>query len=152
MERGSDKHSRLVDEALKHDTQSLVRGNPAEARSQEGREQEGPGEGDPTPDSRLQGERGASPNGMSFDDVNARADLARYLEPSVFPARPGALVASARARFAPDVTVRQLESLPDSTYDTVQEVWVALGGPVEPEMSAGRHFGDPPGMGQASAG
>ena len=34
MERGSDKHSPMVDDALKHDTASLLGGAPAEARSQ----------------------------------------------------------------------------------------------------------------------
>ena len=55
LERGSDKHSPMVDEALKHDTASLWHGGPAEARSEEFREQEGPAEGEPTPDARLRG-------------------------------------------------------------------------------------------------
>lgn len=155
MERGSDKHSPMADDELKHDTESLVRGDPVESRSQEGREHEGPAEGEPTPDARIRGDRNdrdALPNGMSFDDVNARADLARFLEPSVFPARADALVEAARENFAPEETIRRLQALPDSTYDNVQQVWATLGGPVEPDVNSGRHSDEPPGMDTGSAG
>jgi hypothetical protein len=131
VERGSDKHSPMVDDMLKHDTDSMLGGAPAEARSQEGREQEGPAEGEPTPDARLTGERGMPAGGMSLDEVNARADLARHLDHSVFPARPEALVANARSRHAPDEVVALLARLPDHLYDTIGEVWAALGGPNE---------------------
>ena len=53
MERGSDKHSPMLDEALKHDTASLTGGSPTESRSEEFREQEGPADGEPTPDLRA---------------------------------------------------------------------------------------------------
>ena len=151
MERGSDKHSPMVDDQLKHETESLVRGSPVEARSQEGREQEGPADGEPTPDVRIRGDRGDAPNGMSFDDINARADLARSLEPSVFPARAGELVETARQNYAPEETIRRLEMLPDSTYENVQQVWAALGGPVEPDLNTGHHVDEPPGLGDKPA-
>jgi hypothetical protein len=121
----------MLDEALKHDTASLTGGSPTESRSEEFREQEGPADGEPTPDARLTGDRDVPSGGMTLDDVNARAELARHLEHHVFPARPGELVANARERFAPDEVIAQLERLPDTLYDTVQDVWVALGGPVE---------------------
>ncbi len=131
MERGSDKHSPMLDDALKHDTASLLGGAPAESRSQEAREQEGPADGEPTPDARITGDRDLPAGGMTLDDVNARAELARHLDRSVFPARAGELVANAREHFAPDGIVTQLERLPDALYETVQDVWKALGGPVE---------------------
>ena len=131
MERGSDKHSPMLDEALKHDTASLLDGAPAESRSQEAREQEGPAEGEPTPDARITGDRDLPPGGMTLDDVNARAELARHLDHSVFPARPGELTANARRHFAPDDVVAQLDRLPDVIYETIQDVWKALGGRVE---------------------
>ena len=56
MERGSDKHSPKVDEALKGDTASLERGEPIEARSEESRQQEPPADGEPTPEPRLRRE------------------------------------------------------------------------------------------------
>lgn len=49
VERGSDKHSPRADEKLQKETQSLVQGSPIEARAEEFREQEGPGEGEPVP-------------------------------------------------------------------------------------------------------
>ena len=132
MERGSDKHSRMVDEALKHDTASLARGGPAEARSEEFREQEGPAEGEPTPDARLHGGGEIPGVGLSLDDINGRAELARYLEHRKFPAHPDELAAHAQGRHAPDTVVQPLRSAPDRVYETGSEVWAALGGRVEP--------------------
>jgi hypothetical protein len=48
VERGSDKHSPRADEELQKETKS-VQGSPIEARAEEFREQEGPGEGEPVP-------------------------------------------------------------------------------------------------------
>jgi hypothetical protein len=53
LERGSDKHSPRVDEELDHETRSLQQGAPLESRVEEFREQEGPGEDQPTPESRV---------------------------------------------------------------------------------------------------
>ena len=131
MQRGSDKHSAMLDEALKRDTASLRRGGPTEARSEEFREQEGPADGEPTPDARIRGGGNIPGAGLSLDDVNGRAELARYLEHRQFPARPDELAAHARERHAPDGVVALLERAPDQVYDTVAEVWVALGGRVE---------------------
>lgn len=129
MERGSDKHGPRLDEGLKSDTRSLVQGSPVEARADEGREQEGPGEGDPTPDSRLVGGRvqydGVRPTDEEFE---ARAELARHLQPSVFPARPARLLESAEEQHAPQWILDALHALPDDSYPTVEAVWQALGG------------------------
>jgi hypothetical protein len=121
----------MVDDALKHDTASLLRGGPNEARSEEFREQEGPADGEPTPDARIRGGAEIPGAGLSLDDLNARAELARYLEHRQFPARPDELAAHARERHAPDAVVAQLEGAPDQVYETVSELWVALGGRVE---------------------
>lgn len=64
-------------------------------------------------------------------EAAARSEIARFLEPSAFPARAEQLVQMARDNFATDEVVRLLETLPDDTYDNVQAVWVALGGEVE---------------------
>ncbi|MDQ1505763.1 MAG: hypothetical protein QOD57_3490 [Actinomycetota bacterium] len=132
MERGSDKHSPMVDEALKHDTASIWHGGPNESRSEEFREQEGPAEGEPTPDARIRGGGEIPGTGLSLDDLNGRAELARYLEHRRFPARPDELAAHARERHAPDSVLALLERAPDQVYETVSEVWVALGGRAEP--------------------
>lgn len=138
MERGSDKHSAMVDEALKHETASLLQGEPNEARSQEFREQEGPAEGEPTPDARLRGGGEIPGVGLSLDDINGRAELARFLEHRKFPARPAELAAHARERHAPDAVVEQILDAPDRLYETVSEVWAALGGRVENPRDGGR--------------
>jgi Protein of unknown function (DUF2795) len=139
MERRSDKHSVLLDEALKHNTASIRRGG-REARVEEFREQEGPADGEPTPDTRLQGGGEIPGAGLSLDDLDGRTDLARYLEHRKFPARPDELAAHARERHAPDGVVDQLRRAPDRIYETVSEVWEALGGRVEPRRDHnGRH-------------
>jgi hypothetical protein len=121
----------MVDEALKHDTASVSHGSPLEARSEEFREQEGPAEGEPTPDALIHSNAEIPGLGLSLDDINGRAELARYLAHRVFPARPGELAAHARERHAPDAVVALLERAPDRVYETVAELWVALGGRVE---------------------
>ena len=130
MERGSDKHAPILDEALKHDTASIVQGD-KESRSDESREQEGPAEGEPTPDSRINGGGEIPGVGLSLDDIEGRSELARYLEHRQFPARPEELAAHAQERHAPDAVVDQLRQAPDRLYENVAQVWVALGGRTE---------------------
>jgi hypothetical protein len=121
----------MVDDALKHEIESLLRGEPTEARSEEFREQEGPADGEPTPDARIRGGAEIPGVALSLDDLNGRTELARYLEHRKFPARPDELAAHARERHAPDTVVAQLQQAPDRMYETVSEVWAALGGRVE---------------------
>jgi uncharacterized protein DUF2795 len=119
MERGSDKVSPRIDDELEHETESLQRGSPAPSRAQEFREQEAPAEGEPGPDAR--------PN---VGPAEARADLARHLQPSIFPADRARLLESAREMSAPDSMVSLLEEVPaDRAFANVQEVWEALGLP-----------------------
>jgi hypothetical protein len=120
-ERGSDKASPRVDDELVRETEPLERGAPAPARAEEHRQMEAPAEGEPAPDARP--ERGAGQ-----DSSAARAELARHLRPSVFPADRQELVATARDENAPDEVIRALERLPaDRRFDTPQDVWEALG-------------------------
>src|SRR3954465_4619063 len=132
MERSSDKHASRLDEELKRELSSLVRGAPVESRASEAREQEGPGDGEPTPDALLTGEPApAPPDALTHDEVEARAELARHLQPSVFPADKAKLMDSARRMGAAPETVAQLEGLPDGVFDHLEAVWEALGGRVE---------------------
>jgi Protein of unknown function (DUF2795) len=131
LERGSDKHSPRVDEQLDHDTRSLRQGAPVESRVEEHREQEGPGEDQPTPDARLTGGR-ATAASLDLDDAEARADIARFLTPSAFPADREALLADAEGNHAPATVVERLQALPAGrAYENVQDIWSALGGTVE---------------------
>ncbi len=129
MERGSDKHSPRVDEELDHETRSLQQGAPIESRVEEFREQEGPGEDQPTPEPRLAEEGTGS---LDLDDAEARSDIARYLDPSAFPADREGLVANAEANNAPAPVLERLQALPAGrTYEALPDVWAALGGTVE---------------------
>ena len=129
MERGSDKHSPRVDEELDHETRSLQQGAPIESRVEEFREQEGPGEDQPTPEPRLSGDQTGS---LDLDDAEARSDIARYLDPSAFPADREGLVANAEANNAPEAVLERLQALPAGrTYEAMPDVWAALGGTVE---------------------
>jgi hypothetical protein len=129
LERGSDKHSPRVDEQLEHETRSLQQGSPVESRVEEFREQEGPGDDQPTPEPRLHEGRTGS---LDLDDAEARSDIARYLDPAAFPADREGLLASAEANHAPDQVLERLQALPGGrTYGSLPEVWSALGGTVE---------------------
>ena len=129
MERGSDKHSPRVDDQLDHETRSLQQGAPLESRVEEFREQEGPGDDQPTPEPRLnQGRTGS----LDLDDAEARSDIARFLDPSAFPADREGLLANAEANNAPDLVLERLRALPGGRgYDSLPDVWAALGGTVE---------------------
>ena len=129
MERGSDKHSPRVDEAIESHISGLITGG-REGRAEEFREQEGPAEGEPTPDALVRSgdEEGAGGFSLSHDELEARSEIARHLRPSVFPARPGALVETAMAEHAPQWVVDRLSTLPDGLYDHFEAVWEALGG------------------------
>lgn len=132
MERGSDKHSPRIDDELSHDVRPLLQGAPVESRANEEREQEGPGDDDPTPDARLSGDRGLTPpDALTPDEIEARSELARYLERKVFPGDRDALVASAQRMNAPPRVVERLGQLPDGQFTHVEAVWEALGGQVE---------------------
>jgi Protein of unknown function (DUF2795) len=128
VERGSDKHSPRVDEELEHETRSLKQGAPLESRVEEHREQEGPGEDQPTPAPRIT-EPTAS---LDLDDAEARSEIARYLDPSAFPADREGLLDNAEANNAPEVVLERLQALPgDRTFEALPDVWSALGGTVE---------------------
>ena len=130
MERGSDKHNPRLDENLERDTRSMVQGSPVESRAEENREQEGPADGEPTPDALLTGGRTEEPNGtvLTHDEVEARSALARSLPPSVFPADRDALLAAAAEQGAGDTVLSRLSAVPDGTYANFEGVWKALGG------------------------
>lgn len=134
MERGSDKHGPLRDEALKSETEGLERaGRPT--RAEEWRSPEPAGEDQPDVDRNPDGTLvGGTPPGMSQGDVEGRAELASYLGKEIWPAVGQQLLDLAVERNAPDRVVQQLRRLPAGrVYATVSEVWEALGGGVETE-------------------
>jgi hypothetical protein len=106
LERGSDKHGPRVDEELDRETRSLQQGAPVESR--------------------------ATAGSLDLDDAETRADIARFLTPSAFPADREALLADAQGNQAPAEVLERLQALPAGrAFENVQDVWGALGGTVE---------------------
>ena len=127
MERGSDKHSPMLDEQMRRETQPLTRGSPTEARAREEREAEPAGEDQPQADARVAA--AGTPTGDP-DDLEARSDLARFLRPSAFPAARDTLIATAGDEGAPEGMIAQLRGLPEGTeFANVEQVWESLGNP-----------------------
>ena len=120
MDLVSNKHGSRLDEDLKHDTRG----------GEQARVPDATADGDPP---RARRDDVAEPvEGVVYEpEVDERSELARFVEPSRFPASRDDLVTSAEEAFAPDRLVERLRSLPDGPFGNVQEVWTALGGPSE---------------------
>jgi hypothetical protein len=124
-QRRSDKHGRLIDEQLEHETSSLTHGAPIDARSREGRQQEELEEG---LTDRV-GPDGGTPAGTTPADIDLRSEMARTLRPSTFPAGRRELLAVAAAEYAPDIVLDLLQRLPgDRRFDDVEQVFEFVGG------------------------
>lgn len=136
MERGSNTHSARIDEALKGETEGLVRAG-HDTHAQEWKTPEPAGEDQPDVDLVPGGTfSGGVPEGMTESDVEGRSELARFLDRSAFPAVGTALVDNAMSNEAPDKVVAELRRLPAGReFANVGEVWAALGGGVEESRS-----------------
>ena len=134
MERGSDKHSARLDDALEGETRGLVTSG-RDTHAEEWKSAEPSGEDQPdvdlAPDSTLVG---GTPPGMSEADVEARSELATYLHPSAFPGVREMLLDEAERNNAPDAIMARLRDLPAGReYANFGEVWRALHGSTESE-------------------
>jgi hypothetical protein len=127
VERGSTQHSGRVDDALAHEVEPLVRSG-HEARANDDRMHEPPGDDEPTPDSRIAGDE--QPVGvLDLDEIEARSRLAASLRPSAFPATAAELTDVALEQHAPPDVLDALGTLPVTIrFVNVQQVWEALGG------------------------
>ena len=131
IERGSDKHGPRLDDALHEETEALERGAPVEPRAEEWRQHEPAADDEPEPDAVLTS-ASRPPGGLSHDEIEARSELARRLQPSIFPATKDALLQNAEERHAPARVTELLRRLPEeATFENIQAVWTALGGPAE---------------------
>ncbi len=118
----STKHSPKVDDQLKHEQ--------AIGRSQEMRQPDAPAEGEPRP-TTSEGDTMpyATPGPLPPEQVEARAELASFLEQVDFPGDRDTFVRSAVADYAPAHVVERLERLPEGqVFGNVQEIWEATGG------------------------
>lgn len=69
-----------------------------------------------------------SPEGMSAHEVNSRSELAKWISGThVFPADRDALLKQAQSEGAPEVVLALLRSVPDRSYDNLQDVADELG-------------------------
>jgi hypothetical protein len=126
MERETKRNPRL-DEQLKKEAGSI----PGEG-SVEGREEYHRIEG-PTDEDLVEAEAARAEPGerLRQDEIELRSDIARFLQPSVFPAGADELIRSAEQHHVPDAILSLLRRLPDRQFENVQAVWEALGGDVE---------------------
>ncbi len=124
MQRRSTEHGPRLDDELKRETESLVRGSPVESRAEEERVQEGAGD-----EERPASARTAPAEALGPDEASARTELSRHLRRSVFPAGREELVEEAIENGAPTPVIAVLRSLPrEKTFATVYEVWEASRG------------------------
>jgi hypothetical protein len=131
MERSS-KHGFRVDDAMSAETESLERGAPVESRVEEWREAEPSGDDQPVPDAVLNGDARDVANGLGHDEVELRAEIAKRLRKSSFPANRQQLEDVAAEEQAPGHILDLLRRLPDGrVFENTQDVWRALGGNVE---------------------
>jgi hypothetical protein len=122
------KHGPRQDEQLSHEVAGEVQSG-RRTRAEEWREPEPADEqGRPGEVNTLPEDRRGSPPGMTHADVEARSEIARFLDPSMLPADRDALVASAESHQAPGPVLDRLRSLPaGQRYENVQAVARALG-------------------------
>jgi len=122
--KGGAQSPRLDDE-LKRETESLVRGAPVESRIEEERLKEAEGDDEFAP-----GDYPVPPGGLGVDDVDARREVSRHLRPSAFPGDRTRMLAEAVENKAPPQLLRALEKLPpDVAFHTAHEVWIAIADP-----------------------
>ena len=127
MERGSDKHSARMDDALEGEVAGLMRSghdNRADWNSPEPSGEDQP-DVDRVPNGTLSG---GVPEGMTEHDVEARSELASYLG-RLWPATREELIRVATDNEAPDQVMATLHALPmGQSFGNLQELWSAVSG------------------------
>jgi hypothetical protein len=128
MERGNSKHGPRLDNQMSREANEMVQGT-AGSRVEEFRQPEPAGEDQPEATAAPAGElRTGAPPGMSSVDVEQRSRLGRFIHLSALPADRDGLLRNARDNQAPADIIAELDRLPPGTqYQTVSEVWAALG-------------------------
>ena len=129
MERGSDKHSARMDDALEAEVRGMMTSG-HDTHAEEWKSPEPSGEDQPAVDLSADGTlHGGVPEGMTAEDVEGRAELASFLGKEIWPAEGVQVKALLVETRAPDRVVDLCRDLPDGrVYDNVAEVWVDLTG------------------------
>jgi hypothetical protein len=126
MERGNTKHGVHLDEEMANEVRGTVHGDGSDSLAEEFHDPEPAGADQPQPDrGRLEG---GAPPGMTYEEVEERSRLGRYIPRSRLPGDREGLIVGANEMNAPDDIVAQLAALPaGETFQTVNEIWAALG-------------------------
>jgi hypothetical protein len=132
VERGSDKHSPLVDDQLKHETEGLVRSGHG-THAEEWKDAEPSGEDQPDADLAPTGTlHGGTPEGMAPDDVEGRAELAGFIGKEAYPMVREQVLDLVIDGHAPTGVVDLVRRLPSGReFHNVNEIWEAVGGSTE---------------------
>ncbi len=127
MERGSDKHSRRLDDAMADEVSGLVHGG-HDPRIEEWRSAEPSGEDQPAVS--LGGDDalgGGTPEGMTEADIETRSELASWLGRASFPAVRELLLEHVMDAEAPDAIIEMVRALPAGReFTSTGDVWRAL--------------------------
>ena len=124
MERGNTKHGPVLDGEMANEVRGVVQGGGG-GRVEEFHDPEPAGEDQPDFGPARDG---GAPPGMTYDEVEQRSRLGRYIPRSSLPGDREELVLGAHTLNAPDDVIQQLASLPaGERYQTVNEIWAALG-------------------------
>jgi len=132
VDRGSDKHSPMRDDQLKHETEGLVRSGHG-THAEEWKDAEPSGEDQPDSDFSPEGTlSGGTPTGMDADDVQGRAEIASYIGKDAYPMVRAQIIDLVAERQAPERVVDLVRRLPAGReFHNINEVWTAVGGHVE---------------------
>jgi hypothetical protein len=139
MERGSSKHGPQLDEDMEREAQSHTRGGPAGSRADEWRDPEA-GDGEAPEASWIpEGERpGGAPPPLTAAELEARSRFGQAIPRSVLPADRRALLRAIDENQVPAEIWKRLKRLPDDrTFETVYEIWEAIGGRNEDSRQRG---------------
>ena len=127
MERGSDKHSARMDDALEAEVSGLMRAghdNRADWNSPEPSGEDQP-DVDLVPNGTL---AGGVPDGMTEDDVERRSELAALLG-RIWPATSEQVLSVAVENEAPEAVLTTLRHLPPGqSFQNLQELWATISG------------------------
>ncbi len=127
MERGSDKHSARMDDALDAEVSGLIRSG--HDSREDWNSPEPSGEDQPDVDLVPNGTlAGGVPDGMTEADVERRSELAALLG-RIWPATSEQVLAVAVENEAPEAVLSTLRHLPPGqSFQNLQELWASISG------------------------
>ena len=129
MERGSDKHSARMDDALEAEVRGMMTAG-RETRGEDWNSAEPSGEDQPDVDRSPDGTMaGGVPDGMTEQDIESRSEIATALGKEIWPADAETLLVKAAETNATERVLDELRRLPGGRqYENMQEVWSELSG------------------------